>query len=297
MLVKAANIFVEQASALARKFKISDYTIGFTIVALGTSLPEMVSTIFSATSGHNQLVVSNIIGSNIVNLCLILGLIAAFNTYTFKKREVDVNIPLNAVAMMVFWGFAVWSGFMISWPFGISLILVFAALTLLSKDYNHFSTNQNKKYVEYRGWIIVTSLILLLGSGKICIDSLVNLSGQLNISETILGYFLLAAGTSLPELATTWAAVRKKEGEMGLGNILGSNLFNLLFILGVSSFIRPVELTEFKMDLMFLTGAILAVYLLAVFGKKYSFSRKEGWILLLIFAGFVWYQIGGKGVH
>ncbi|MFA7301668.1 MAG: sodium:calcium antiporter [Candidatus Shapirobacteria bacterium] len=291
ILVKSADVFVDQASSLAKRLKINNFLIGFTVVAFGTSLPEMVSTIFSSINGHNQLVMSNIIGSNIANLCLIFGLIAVFNKYRIHKRDVDINIPLNLMAMMVFWAISSWSGFVISWPFGISMILILLVLILLSKDYNHFATKKDEKFVKFNFLILTVSLLLLILSGKYCIEEVILLARELNVAETLLGYFLLAIGTSLPELVTTWVAVRKHEGEMGMGNILGSNLFNLLFILGVSSFIQPVVVTGFVTDLIFLTGAILAVYLFAVFGKKYSFSKKEGLGLLAIYGIFVIFQI------
>ena len=291
VLVKSADVFVDQASSLAKKLNVNDFLVGFTVVAFGTSLPELVSTVFSSIDGHNQLVMSNIIGSNIANLCLIFGLIATFNIYRIHKRDVEVNIPLNLAAMMVFWAFSVWSGFKIDWPFGISLILIFLVLILLSKDYNHFSSNSDKKYASLKPWLLLTSLILLVGSGKFCIDGVIALAKQLNIAETILGYFLLAIGTSLPELVTTWVAVKKKDGELGMGNILGSNLFNLLFILGISSFIHPVVITGFVTDLLFLTTATLAVYFFAVSGKKYTFSKRECVGLLLVYLLFVLFQI------
>ena len=132
---------------------------------------------------------------------------------------------------------------------------------------------------------------MLISSGKFCIDQIISLANQLKISETILGYFLLAVGTSLPELVTTWVAVKKNDGELGVGNILGSNLFNLLFILGISTFIRPLELSGFKTDLVFLTGATLAVYVFAIIGKKYSFNKGEGWGMVTIYVLFVLFQI------
>lgn len=291
VLVKSADVFVDQASSLAKKLKVNDFLIGFTIVAFGTSLPELVSTIFSSIDGHNQLVMSNIIGSNIANLCLIFGLIATFNVYKIHKRDVDVNIPINLAAMMVFWAISAWSGFNITWSFGISMILIFTTLILLSKDYNHFASRSENKYVKFNLLILITSLVLLVLSGKYCIEEVILLARQLNIAETLLGYFLLAIGTSLPELVTTWVAVKKNDGELGMGNILGSNLFNLLFVLGISSFIQPVVVTGFVTDLIFLTGAILAVYLFAVFGKKYSFSKKEGIGLLVIYGIFIVFQI------
>jgi cation:H+ antiporter len=129
VLVKSADIFVDQASSLAKRLKVNNFLIGFTVVAFGTSLPELVSTIFSSIDGHNQLVVSNIIGSNIANLCLIFGLVAIFNKYRIHKRDVKINIPLNLTAMMVFWAISGWSSFML-W---ISMILIFLILIYCQK--------------------------------------------------------------------------------------------------------------------------------------------------------------------
>jgi cation:H+ antiporter len=290
LLVKSAGTFVDQASALAKKLKIGDFLIGFTVVAFGTSLPELISTIFSAASGHNQLVVSNIIGSNMTNSCLIFGVIALFNNYRIRKRDVDINIPLNMTALVSFWALSTYMGFSLNWASGISLILIFFILLILSKEYNHFETVE-RKYAVFHPIVFVVSLLLLIFSGKFCIDQIIYMSSQLNISETILGYFLLAIGTSLPELVTTWMAVKKHDGELGVGNILGSNLFNLMFILGISTFIRPLQLIGFRTDLVFLSGATLAVYVFAVLGRRYSFSKKEGAGMLLIYALFVLFQI------
>ena len=140
LLVKSADMFVGQASSLAKKLKVDNFLIGFTVVAFGTSLPELISTLFSSISGHNQLVMSNIIGSNIANLCLVFGVVALFNNYRIKKRDVDINIPLNITALMAFWALSVFMGFTLNWASGISLILLFLVLILLSKDYNHFES-------------------------------------------------------------------------------------------------------------------------------------------------------------
>lgn len=295
-LVKSAEVFVNHASSLAKKLKINDFIIGFTVVAFGTSLPELISNIFSSISGHNQLVVSNIIGSNITNLCLIFGVIALFNNYRIRKRDVAINIPLNLAAMMYFWGLATYMGFTLNWASGISLILVFLVLILLSKEENHFEISK-KEYAIFNPYYLVLSLLVLVISGKICIDQIINLASILKISESILGYFLLAIGTSLPELVTTWIAVKRKDGELGMGNILGSNLFNLLFIFGISTFINPIQLGDFKYDLIFLTGAVLAVYVFAVVGKKYSFSKKEGFGLLLVYLLFVVFEVSKNILH
>jgi len=291
ILVKSAEVFVDQASALAKKLKMSDFLIGLTIVSLGTTLPELMSTIFSAVGGYNGLVVSNIIGSNITNLCLILGIVAIFNNYRIKKRDVDINVPLNLAAIMTFWALAVFMEFWLNWAAGVSLVLIFAVLMLLSKDYNRVEKSE-VKYADFKPILLIGSLGLVVLGGKLCVGQIVALAAELKVSETILGYFLLAVGTSIPELATTWVAVRKHNDELGIGNILGANLCNLMLATGVATFIRPVDLADFKYDLMFLTGATLATYVFAVMGKKYAFSKKEGLGLLLIYGLFVVYRIG-----
>lgn len=289
-LIKSVDIFIDQSIALAKKWGASDFIIGFTVVAFGTSLPELISIIFSSISGHNQLVVSNVIGSNITNLCLIFGIVALVKEYRIRKRDVNINIPINIIALAFFWIIAVWAKMNITWIFGIALLISFFALMLLSKEKVVPSKNKNVTVI-FKGWLLFTSLIVLVIAGKTCVDGIISLADQLDISEKILGYFLLAIGTSLPELITTWEAVRKSSGELGVGNILGSNLYNLLFILGVTSFINPVKVTNFVPDLIFLTGATIATYYFAMRGKKYTFSRKEGFTLLGIYGLFIIMQI------
>jgi len=289
-LVKSANIFVDQASSLAKKYKVSDFIIGFTIVSIGTTLPELISTVFSALSGRNQLVISNIIGSNITNFCLVFGIMAVFHNFRIRKRDVNINIPLNMAGLMVFWALSAYMGFTLTWTSGISLILVLIILLILSRDYNDFVSTK-KNYVKYNSLILVFSLLLLIVSGKICINQTINLANQLKISEAIIGYFILALGTSLPELVTAWVAVKKNSGDLAVGNILGANLLNLLLISGISTFIQPLEISHFKTDLVFLTAITLAVYFFAIRGKKYSFSKREGLSMIFLYLLFVLFQI------
>lgn len=294
-LVRSAEVFVNQASALASKLRVNDFIIGFTVVAFGTSLPELISSIFTSISGHNKLLVSNIVGSNITNLCLILGVTALFNNYRIRKRDIDINIPINLAAMMAFWALSSYMGLTLNWASGISMILIFFVLLILSREYNHFETKK-VDYGVFNPLSLNFSLAVLVLSGKICVDQIINFASVLNVSETILGYFLLAIGTSLPELVTTWVAVKKNDGELGIGSILGSNLFNLLFIFGVSTFIRPVVLKDFVFDLVFLTGTVLMVYVFAIIGKKYTFSKKEGFGLFGIYLIFIIFQLS-KNLH
>ena len=290
ILVKSADVFVDHACALAKKFNISDFVIGFTIVAFGTSMPEMVSTLFASFEGHNQLAVSNILGSNMTNLCLILGITAVIYNFRIHKKDVHLNIPLNMAALIAFGLLLIWSGYEISWFYGLIMISVFILFILTAKDQNH-EIYIKKDIPEFNLVSLIASIVFLIMAGQFAVDQIITLAEVFEVDESILGYFVLAIGTSLPELITTLVAVKKHEGELGIGNILGSNMFNLLFITGVSSFINPIDMRFFRIDLIFLTLATLATYLFALKGNKYSFSHKEGVFMIMLYGLFVAFQI------
>ncbi len=290
VLIGSADVFVSQASSLAKKFKVDDFLIGLTVVAFGTSLPEMISALFAATAGHTQLLVSSIIGSNLVNISLVLGCVAVFEKFKIKKSDVDINLPLNLAALAGFWAISALLQFYLDWKAGLVMIGLFIALLVLSKNYNHVKSSKGS-YAPFNIFWFVVSLIALIISGKICINQTILFADHFHISESILGYFLLSIGTSLPELITTWIAVRKKNDELGIGNILGSNLFNILFVLGASIFIKPIRMNDYISELAILTGITLLAYYFAISGKKYSFNKREGIGLILAYILFVCFQI------
>lgn len=274
VLIKAADVFVDHASALAKKLKISGFIIGFTFVAFGTSLPELVVSTYSTLSGHETLAISNVLGSNIANLCLILGITALIKEYQLTKEDVHVNFPLNLVAL----GFVILSvaafGFKMPWLLGIVFVLLLVFIVHFSRNRNGISTIICK--TSFNPLLFILSLTFVIVAGKVGVDAVVALANQLGIAESILGFFLLALGTSLPEFITSITAVRKGNSSLGVGSILGSNLFNLLFILSVSSFIKELDFSGFFYEIIFLMIITFMAVVFALVGKRYHFTKVEG---------------------
>jgi len=288
-LVKASDIFVDQIIALSKRYKISGFIVGFTVLAFGTSLPELVTSTYSTFSGHPQIAISNVIGSNIVNLCLILGILAIFKTYKLSKTDVKYNIPQNLIAISLFGVLCFAFNFQLFGFDGIILLVIFTIFILMSKRENH--DIKVKSTIKFNLLILIISFLVLIVAGKISIDELVKFSGLFGIRESLLGYFIVAIGTSLPELVTSYMAVKKGNAELGIGNILGSNLFNLFFILGISAFINTIYIQEFLPELVFLAVATFSVLVFALTGKKYYFSKIEGFGLLILYTIFILIQI------
>lgn len=284
-IVKSSSIFVDQAIALSKKLKISSFIVGFTIVAFGTSLPELVISLYASFTGYPSIAISNVIGSNITNICLILGLLAIYRPYKLTKQDVFFNIPLNLAAITIFLIIITLHNWVLTFIGGLLLILVFVVSLVISKRRN--IVNENFKSVPLNYPIMIISLFGLIFFGKVTVDCALEFSKVMGISESVLGFFIIAIGTSLPELVTSFTAIRKGNSEMGIGNILGSNLFNLLFILGSSAIIKTLDFNIFIRQILLLTVINVFLVVLAFVGKKFYFTRFEGFVLFcfyLIFA-------------
>lgn len=285
-LLKSADVFVNQSIAIAKKFKISGFVIGFTIMAFGTSLPELIISTYSTAIGHPALAVANVVGSNIANLCLILGILAFYHEYKLSKQDVHFNIPINLLGLIIFMFLLIISNWQLNWLIGSLLLLIFPVFIWLAGHNNH-SIKINGQ-TRFSLFVLVLSFVLLTISGKICIDHLLFFAQEFRIADSILGYFLLALGTSLPEFATSLMAFKKGNGELGIGNLLGSNLFNLLFILGINSLITNLNFQPFHNEVFFLLLVTGSVFIFALIGKKYFFSKKEGLGLISLYILFIW---------
>jgi cation:H+ antiporter len=288
VVLKAADIFVNHSSALAKKYQISSFLIGFTIMAFGTSLPELIVSTYSNIIGHPALTISNVIGSNIANLCLILGLLALFKNFKLSKQDVHFNIPINLLGSILFTIFLWLAGWQLNWWLGSILLLIFPFFIWLASRNNHLITIKGKTQFSIIKFAL--SFILLTIFGKLCIDNLLIFAQLYQISDSILGHFFLAIGTSLPELVTTFLAVKKGNNELGIGNLLGSNLFNLFFILGINSLIHTLDFSAFYQDILFLLFATCVFLIFSLIGKKYYFSKKEGLGLVLLYVLFMIWQ-------
>ncbi len=301
ILVKGADWLVDGASALAKKHHISDLAIGLTIVAFGTSAPELVVNVFAAADNFPAIVFGNIIGSNLFNLFAILGITGLIMPIAVQSSTVWKEIPISFLAIVVL--FILGNDFYfqhtgtVSRLDGILLLLFFAGFLWyvykqLKTDPNVMETSQ----VVLPPWKIYTFIAVGLGAlvlgGKLVVNSAVNIANVLGISQEVIGLTIVAAGTSLPELATSVVAALKKNNDIAVGNIIGSNIFNIFLIIGVSAIIRPLHyIPTFNIDLYILAIGTLLLFIAMFIGKKKKLDRWEAAFLLSAYIGYVVYLI------
>ena len=295
LLIKGADWLVENSSAFARKKNISDLAIGLTIVAFGTSAPELVVNVVAAYQGHEDIVFGNIIGSNNFNLFFILGVAGLFSPLLVQQSTVWKEIPISLFAAVLLYclvnfsnaeepGLGRGEALVLLLSFGGFLLYVYRQL----KDVPASLPAAEKEQTNLKifGFILLGLTGLIVG-GRLVVESAMDIAGSLGVSEKIIGITIVAAGTSLPELATSVIAALKKNNDIAVGNIIGSNIFNIFLILGVSALVRPVRYhTIFNADLYLLCGGTLLLFLFMFLGGKRSLERWEAGILLLIFLGY-----------
>ena len=301
-LVKGADIFVDGSSALARLLKIPSIIIGLTVVALGTSMPELAVSTSAAFSGANEIALSNVVGSNIFNLLIVLGLCAAIHPVPVDKGILKRDFPLSffstilvllaSIAPSLFGGKLLSlpmdadSGFVSRW-LGIILIILFVTyiVYLIFDAKGHPSEENDGKILTL--WkcllLIVLGLILIIVGGKAVVYSAQNIARFFGMSETLIGLTIVAIGTSLPELVTSIVAAKKGEVSLAVGNVLGSNIFNLLFILGVSAAINPVSINVASAyDMGILIFVTLMAWIFSI--SKRQVGRLEGIVMIFCYA-------------
>ena len=289
LIIKMADTFVDQATALSKKLKVSGFFVGFLLVSLGTSLPEFSTSIYSVQIGHPEIAISNIIGSNIANILLVLGSLALFSKYRLKSIDVNFNIPLLlSVTSATLLVIAI-NNYILNPFIGILLILTFLISAYLINRGNH--TNNIHSTTKFNLLFLIGSIVLIVIFSKICIDNILVFANQLNIPEVLIGYFLLAFGTSLPEFATLYSSIKKGSEDIGLGSIIGSNMFNLLFILGSTSLLGALDLSTFKIEMLFVLIVTVLLLIFGIIGKKNLISKREAIILLSFYLIFVLIQV------
>jgi cation:H+ antiporter len=301
-LILGANWLVGGATALARKFGISDLAIGLTVVAFGTSAPELVVNIIAASEGRDALVFGNVIGSNNFNLFMILGIAGLIAPLTVHSNTVTREIPLSLLAgILVFLLTTAWFGAsnMILTRIDGSLLLLFFAgfIFYVYKQLKEEPVTEQKVSATSQGGLktallIVVGLAGLIGGGRLVVIHAVEMAVQLGLSEKVIGLTIVAAGTSLPELATSVVAVLRKNNDIAIGNVIGSNIFNIFLILGVSAWIRPITYTAaFNVDLILLCLGTVALLLMMFTGKRHALDRWQAGILLLVYGVYTTYLI------
>lgn len=300
-LIKGADLFVDGSSALAANFKIPKVVIGLTIVAMGTSAPELAVSTSAALNGSNEIALSNVVGSNIFNLFGVLGICAVIHPVPVDKvilrRDIPISIVATVLLLLMTSAGALSGGEFLQWEMDETVGGVgrFTGIVLLAAFccYNFYLITDAKKKAgdEEAGeniplWkcavLILFGLALIIGGGQAVVYGARTVAQAVGMSETLIGLTIVAVGTSLPELVTSVVASRKGEAGLAVGNVVGSNIFNILFILGISSSIHPIGVNAASVyDMVILTGISILAFLFSTKGKV--LNRTEGIIMLLIY--------------
>lgn len=308
LLVKGADYLVEGASSIAANYNISGLIIGLTIVAFGTSTPELIVNILASASGNPEIAIGNILGSNIANILLILGISALIFPLTVKNSITWREIPFSMLAIVVL--FLLVTGFnfelksdtlILTRIGGVILILFFAFFMFYiirsarnvnsSEDEIAPSKRSNKISTLY----IVLGLAGLVVGGHLIVESASEIATNMGLSKSFIGLTVVAIGTSLPELATSAVAAFKRNTDIAIGNVVGSNIFNIFWILGVSSIITPLPLSPANIIDIFV--AFISTVLLFIFvftGKGRTINRVEGCIFVLLYVGYIIFLISNN---
>ena len=288
MLIKGADWFVDGSSGIATKFKIPQLVIGLTIVAMGTSAPEAAVSIAAALKGNADITIGNIVGSNILNILIILGVSALITPLAVAKSTIKVEIPfMIAVTLLL-----LWMGYngTVSLLEGIILLVVFLVylgyLFLLAKnDKNNDEESVNDVSVWKSLMWTVVGLVLIVCGSNVTVDAATKIAQIVGLSERFIGLTIVALGTSLPELFTSVSAARKGNADIAIGNIVGSNIFNILFVIGISSVIVPVPFANgFRFDTIIAVAAAVLLLLCGLKDKK--LKRWSGILMLLSYAAY-----------
>jgi cation:H+ antiporter len=296
VLIKGADWMVSGASALAKKYHVSDLVIGLTIVAFGTSAPELVVNVFASTQHFNDIVLGNVLGSNIANLFLILGITGIIYPLVVQSSTTWKEIPLSLLAVVLLFllanNFFVYKNPVISRLDGLFLLLMFSLFMVYVYRLSKTDTAPKEVVVSempvFKMYaFIVIGLAGLIVGGRLVVDNAVKIATVLGLSEKIIGFTIVAVGTSLPELATSVVAALKKNTNIAVGNIIGSNIFNIFMVIAVSAVVSPVIFnTVFNTDMYLLAGGTAFLFITMFTGGKKKLDRWEAVILLLIYLGY-----------
>lgn len=299
-LIFGANWLVDGASSLAKKYNISDLVIGLTIVAFGTSAPELVVNSVASIDGLSDIVMGNIIGSNNFNLFIILGIAGLVYPISVQSSTACKEIPISLIIAVLLLALA--NNFWMVQPAIISRLDGAILLLLFIAFLYYVFTQLKTEKVEHVAYIPKTNLkiwsLILLGfagliiGGKLVVDNSINIATELGVSQKIIGLTIIAAGTSLPELVTSLVAAFKKNSDIAIGNVIGSNIFNILLILSISSLIKPINYNlNFNQDILILIGGTVFLIIAMFTGKRRKLDRWEALILLSFYLIYTTYLV------
>ncbi|MGL5618085.1 MAG: calcium/sodium antiporter [Tannerellaceae bacterium] len=300
MLYFGAEGLVRGSSSLAIRAKVSPLVVGLTIVAFGTSSPELVVSLNATLAGQGDISIGNVVGSNIFNICVILGIAAIIQPMNVRKQLTQIDVPIMIGVAALFTAMF-WHGHL-SRIAGAILFIGIIAYTVFSIIYakkegkkhpeslEEFDSFKASKSVWLDLLYIAIGLVILIIASNLLVKSSVFIAKAMGVSEAVIGLTIIAAGTSMPELATSIVAAIRKNPEIAIGNVVGSNIFNILSILGISSLIKPISAPNVNyIDLLVMLA--VSVVLLPLMRHKYKISRGEGIFLFLIYIGYTIYLL------
>lgn len=300
LLIKGADWLVSGASALAKRYNVSDLAIGLTVVAFGTSAPELVVNVIASGNGYHDIVFGNVIGSNVANIFLVLGITGLIYPLVVQSRTIWREIPLSLFAAVILFLFAN-NFFLMDLPvlsrINGGILLLFFSLFMYYM-YRQLKTDQTpNELVPKQLSTLKTVIFIILGlaglviGGKLVIDNAVEIATLLGVSEKIIGFTIVAIGTSLPELATSVVAAFRKNTNIAVGNIIGSNIFNIFLIISISALINPIVYNPvFNIDLYVLMGGTAFLFAAMFTGGRKKLDRWEAGVLIafyIIYTGWL----------
>lgn len=293
-LIKGSDFFVDGASSIASILKVPTIIVGLTIVAFGTSAPEAAVSITSSLTGSNAMAVSNVIGSNLFNMLMVIGIAALFGDLLMEKKVLNRDLPFLVIITIIFVAFVFISGNITSIEGILLLIILIGYIIYLIHDARKTGAmnlvEKPKFSLPKSILLIVVGLAGIIIGGDLVVDSASAIAIAVGMSETLVGLTIVAIGTSLPELVTSLTALRKGENDLVIGNVIGSNIFNILFVLGASSAISAMTISQnMLIDIVFM---IIITIIFFIFGKTQDkYDKKEGIVLIVLFIGYMAFAI------
>ena len=293
LIVVGAMLLTDGSVALARRAHIPEFIVGLTVVAVGTSMPEMAVSMISAVEGYGDMAIGNVVGSNIANTLLILGVCAIFSPILFTKSNIRRDVPLNLGISILLLLVAATSA-TINRIEGVVLLLIYVAMMFFSIRNDHKAMEESEEATEVMpAWRIVVWIIAglagLIYGGDIFVDAATNIATAWGVSEAVIAISLVAVGTSLPELAASLASIFKGSPSIALGNIIGSNIANILLILGTCSTVTPLVMNGVSMtDIYVVVATAVMLLLSALFIGDKRITRFEGLLFLIVYIVYIY---------
>lgn len=299
LILGGANYLTDGASALAQRLRMPEFLIGLTIVAIGTSMPEMVVSVLSAINGQPDMAIGNVVGSNIFNVLLILGMCAMVRPIAFTKSNIRFDIPFGVAASLLLFILAldtlIGTGTTdsISRLDGAFMLLLYIALMVYTIRTTERPTQESSTQKSMTIWLmsvmIIGGLCGLIFGGELFLNSATSIARSLGVSESVIAITLVAGGTSLPELAASLVSLIKGKADMALGNVIGSNIANILLILGLSALINPLTMGGITpRDLLMVMTTSVLLFVSAFTFRRHELDRTEGILFILLYAGYIY---------